>query len=46
MHTSNLFYNDRAIELSAQLVKRTGFSKVYFSNSGTEANEAMLKRFK
>lgn len=43
MHTSNLFHNDRAIELAAALVERTGFRRVYFANSGTEANEAMLK---
>lgn len=43
MHVSNLFYSDRNIELSAELVRRTGFSRVYFGNSGTEANEAMLK---
>jgi acetylornithine/N-succinyldiaminopimelate aminotransferase len=43
MHVSNLFYNDRAIELAEKIVARTGFPKVYFGNSGTEANEAMLK---
>ena len=43
MHTSNLFYNDRAIELADELVRRTGFARVFFCNSGTEANEGMLK---
>jgi len=43
MHTSNLFYNDRAIELATALVERTPFDRVYFSNSGAEANEALLK---
>ncbi|MDH5492732.1 MAG: aspartate aminotransferase family protein [Myxococcales bacterium] len=43
MHVSNLFYNDRAIELAAELVRRTPFERVYFANSGTEANEAMIK---
>lgn len=43
MHVSNLFYNDRAIELATEITKRTVFDKVYFANSGTEANEAMLK---
>lgn len=43
MHVSNLFYNDRAIELAEQLTRRTGFAKVYFANSGTEAVEALLK---
>ena len=43
MHTSNLFYNDQAIELAHQIVERTPFDKVYFANSGAEANEALLK---
>jgi len=43
MHTSNLFYNDRAIELAHAITERTPFDKVYFANSGTEANEALLK---
>jgi acetylornithine/N-succinyldiaminopimelate aminotransferase len=43
MHVSNLFYNDRAIELASELVRRTGFEQVYFCNSGTEAIESLLK---
>lgn len=43
MHTSNLFYNDRAIELATAIVERTPFDRVYFANSGAEANEALLK---
>jgi len=43
IHTSNLFYNDRAIELARAIVDRTPFDKVYFANSGAEANEALLK---
>ncbi len=43
MHVSNIFYNDRAIELADAICARTAFDKVYFSNSGSEANEAMLK---
>ena len=43
IHVSNLFYNTRAIELAEALTARTGFSRAYFCNSGTEANEAMLK---
>lgn len=43
MHTSNLFYTDRELELAAELVKRTGFTRVYFGNSGTEAIEALIK---
>ncbi len=43
MHVSNLFYNDRAIELSQAIVERTPFDRVYFCNSGTEANETLIK---
>jgi predicted acetylornithine/succinylornithine family transaminase len=43
VHTSNMFYTDRAIELAHEIVSRTPFDRVYFANSGTEANEALLK---
>ena len=43
MHVSNVFYNDRAIELAEAICARTPFDRVYFCNSGSEANEAMLK---
>jgi acetylornithine/succinyldiaminopimelate/putrescine aminotransferase len=43
MHVSNLFYNDRAILLAEQIAARTPYDRVYFANSGTEANEALLK---
>lgn len=43
MQVSNHVFNERAIELAVELVKRTGFARAFFCNSGTEANEAMLK---
>jgi acetylornithine/N-succinyldiaminopimelate aminotransferase len=43
MHVSNLFYNDRCIELAEELVRRTPFGKFFFCNSGAEANETLLK---
>lgn len=43
MHVSNVFYNDRAIELAEAICARTPFSKVYFCNSGSEANESLFK---
>lgn len=43
MHVSNLWFNERAIELAGQLQKRTPFSKFFFCNSGAEANETLLK---
>ena len=43
MHVSNIFYNERAIELARAICARTPFDKVFFCNSGSEANESMLK---
>ena len=43
LHTSNLFYNRRAVEAAALLNRLAGSSRVFFCNSGTEANEAALK---
>jgi predicted acetylornithine/succinylornithine family transaminase len=43
MHVSNLWYNEQAILFAEELLGRTGFDRVFFCNSGTEANEALLK---
>jgi len=43
MHVSNYFYNERNIVLADELCRRTGFARAFFCNSGTEANEALLK---
>ena len=43
MHVSNYFYNDQNVRLADELCRRTGFARAFFCNSGTEANEAMLK---
>jgi predicted acetylornithine/succinylornithine family transaminase len=43
VHTSNLFATRPAMELSALLVEQAFPSKVFFCNSGAEANEAVLK---
>ena len=42
-HISNLFRNAPAEELSERLCERTGADSVFFSNSGSEANEAAIK---
>jgi acetylornithine/N-succinyldiaminopimelate aminotransferase len=42
-HVSNLFYNPRAVELAEELVRDSFARRVFFCNSGAEANEAMLK---
>jgi acetylornithine/N-succinyldiaminopimelate aminotransferase len=43
VHVSNYFYNDQNILLAEELCARTGFARAFFCNSGTEANEALLK---
>ena len=42
-HTSNLYYSSPCITLAQMLSERTGCSKVFFSNSGAEANECAIK---
>lgn len=43
LHTSNLFYNQPAIDAGEKLLKASGMEKVFFTNSGTEAIEGALK---
>ena len=42
-HTSNLYYSEPCAKLAEQLCLRTGMKKVFFSNSGAEANECAIK---
>ena len=42
-HTSNLFYSEPCAKLAHMLCERTGMKKVFFSNSGAEANECAIK---
>lgn len=42
-HTSNLYYTEPCALLAEALCNRTGFKKVFFSNSGAEANECAIK---
>ena len=42
-HTSNLFYTAPCADLAEMLVRKTGMKKVFFSNSGAEANECAIK---
>ena len=42
-HTSNLYYTEPCAKLAEALCTRTGMKKVFFSNSGAEANECMIK---
>ena len=43
IHVSNLYYTKPQIELAEKLVKYSDFDKVFYCNSGAEANEAALK---
>jgi len=42
-HTSNLYYQHPCAQLAKVLCERTGMKKVFFNNSGAEANEAAIK---
>ena len=42
-HTSNLYYTSPCSKLAKRLCRRTGMSKVFFGNSGAEANEGAIK---
>ena len=43
IHTSNLYYNVPMTEAAEKLVKASGMSRVFFTNSGTEAIEGAIK---
>ena len=42
-HTSNLYYTKPCVELAEMLCVKTGLKKVFFANSGAEANECAIK---
>lgn len=43
VHVSNLYFNEPSIALADELCRLSGLDRVFFSNSGAEANEAALK---
>ena len=43
IHCSNFYFNEWAGKLAERIVKLTGPGKVYFCNSGAEANEGLIK---
>jgi len=43
MHVSNYFYQEPQIRLAEKLSSVTGYSRVFFTNSGTEATEGAIK---
>ena len=42
-HMSNLYYTQPCAKLAKMLCEKTGMKKVFFSNSGAEANECAIK---
>jgi len=42
-HVSNLFWNEPMMELAVKLRELTGWGRVFFANSGAEANECAIK---
>ena len=42
-HASNLYYTEPCAKLAKMLCERTGMKKVFFGNSGAEANECAIK---
>ena len=42
-HLSNIFTNDSTVSLAKKLCELSGMSKVFFANSGAEANECAIK---
>ncbi|MDE3224912.1 MAG: aminotransferase class III-fold pyridoxal phosphate-dependent enzyme, partial [Nitrospirota bacterium] len=43
LHTSNLYYTEPQVKLAKTLVDHSFADKVFFGNSGAEANEAAIK---
>lgn len=43
IHVSNIFVNDQTLTLAKKITSLTGYDRVFFVNSGAEANEAALK---
>ena len=43
LHVSNLYYTEPMLRVAKELVTSCGMGKIFFSNSGAEANEGMIK---
>jgi acetylornithine/N-succinyldiaminopimelate aminotransferase len=43
IHTSNLYWNEPSTRLATRLAAHAGLERVFFCNSGAEANEASIK---
>ena len=43
VHSSNIFLNEPSVKLAKELTEKAGMKKVFFGNSGAEANEGAIK---
>ena len=43
MHVSNLYYNEPCARAARLLCEKSGMKRVFFGNSGAEANEGLIK---
>jgi acetylornithine/N-succinyldiaminopimelate aminotransferase len=43
MHVSNLYYNEPCVRAAKLLCEKSGMKRVFFGNSGAEANEGLIK---
>ena len=43
IHVSNIYYNEPAIEYAKKLLPLTEFDRIFYANSGAEANEGAIK---
>lgn len=43
VHASNIFYTEPSVKLAKELTEKANMSKVFFANSGAEANEGAIK---
>ncbi|WP_296786973.1 acetylornithine transaminase [uncultured Methanobrevibacter sp.] len=43
IHISSIYYNEPALIYAKRLVNKTGFDRIFYANSGAEANEGAIK---
>ncbi|WP_296883533.1 acetylornithine transaminase [uncultured Methanobrevibacter sp.] len=43
IHISSIYYNEPALLYAKKLIDRTNFDRIFYSNSGAEANEGAIK---
>lgn len=43
IHISSIYYNEPALVYAKKLIEQTSFDRIFYSNSGAEANEGAIK---